>query len=97
MSQGHRQQVLKAIRKLGLRVTAADVSATTGLALWEAIRELNKIAADSQAALQVSNAGTIAYQFRGDPETVYQAKGLQKAINEAIAKVQSMRRISAAV
>lgn len=90
MSQGHRQQVLKAIRSLGLRVTAADVSAATGLALWETIRELNKIAADAQAVLQVSNVGTIAYQFRGDPETVYQAKGLQKVINEAIAKAQGI-------
>jgi hypothetical protein len=84
----NRQKVVGAIRSLGLRVTASDVAATTGLPLWEAIRELNKVAADAHAVLQVSKEGLIAYCFRGDPEAVYAAKGVQKAFNELITKIK---------
>lgn len=86
----NRQKVTQAIRSLGLRVTAADVAATTGLPLWDVIRELNRVAADAQAVLQVSKEGTIAYAFRGDPDAVYAAKGVRKAIKEIIAKAQSI-------
>jgi hypothetical protein len=84
----NRQKVIGAIRSLGLRVTASDVAATTGLPLWDVIRELNKVSADAQAVLQVSKEGLIAYQFRGDPEAVYAAKGIQKAFDELVTKLK---------
>lgn len=86
----NRQKVTQAIRSLGLRVTAADVAATTGLPLWETIRELNRIAADAHAVLQVSNTGTLAYAFKGDPDAVYAAKGLNKAIRIVVGKAKQI-------
>lgn len=60
-------------------MTAADVAASTGLPLNAAIRELNGIAADTSAIMQVSETGTIAYLFKVDPEIAFKAKGLRKA------------------
>jgi hypothetical protein len=71
-------------------VTAADVAAKTGMPLHETIRELNKVAADTQAVLQVSNTGALAYAFKGDPDVVYQAKGIRKVMLDALAKVRDI-------
>lgn len=75
-----RPRVLEAIKSLGLRVTAADVAAKTGFPLHDAIRELNQIAADTQAVLEVSKTGGIAYAFGTDPSLVYQAKGMRRSL-----------------
>lgn len=81
--------MLDAIRSLGLRVTAADVAATTGLPLNATIRELNGIASDTSAILQVSENGTIAYLFKIDPEIAFRAKGLRKAALIILEKVKN--------
>ncbi len=80
----NRPRILDAIRSLGLRVTAADVSAVTGMPLNAVIRELNNVASDTEAVLEVSNSGTIAYVFGSDPNAVYRAKGIRKAIMQLV-------------
>lgn len=79
-----RPRIIDAIRSLGLKVTAADVSTKTGLPLNEVIRELNRIASDTSAVLQVSNVGTIAYIFPSDPDAVYRAKGLKQVVQKTL-------------
>lgn len=69
-------------------MTAADVSAVTGLPLYTVIRELNQVASDTKAVLQVSNTGTIAYAFAGDPDAAYAAKGVAKAVDALVSKVR---------
>ncbi|MDB9525130.1 hypothetical protein PN498_03955 [Oscillatoria sp. CS-180] len=55
--------VMKAVESLGYRVTVGDVAAQAGLDLNMAQQGLNALAADTQAHLQVSDAGEIAYEF----------------------------------
>lgn len=82
-------KVLQAIPKLGSRVTVADVAARTGLAIHVVTRELNKIAADTQAVLEVSKQGTIAYSFARDLDGAYRAKGTQKLIADTLQSVRN--------
>lgn len=86
----NRPRIIEAIRSLGLRVTAADVAAVTGMPLNAVIRELNKVAADTQAVLEVSNVGTIAYVFGSDPGAAYQAQGLRKAMLQLLAVARNV-------
>lgn len=55
--------VMKAVESLDYRVTVGDVAARAGLDLNVAQQGLNALAADTQAHLQVSDAGEIAYAF----------------------------------
>jgi hypothetical protein len=71
-------------------VTAADVSTSTGLPLNEVIRELNKVAADTHAVLQVSKTGTIAYVFPSDPDAIYRATGARKALLQTLGRVRDI-------
>ncbi|MEM1310679.1 MAG: hypothetical protein AAGF98_14490 [Cyanobacteria bacterium P01_H01_bin.153] len=54
---------MKAVESLDYRVTVGDVAAQSGLELAIAQQGLNALAADTQAHLQVSEAGEIAYEF----------------------------------
>ena len=55
--------VMEAVESLDYRVTVGDVAAKSGLELAVAQQELNALAADTLAHLQVSDAGEIAYEF----------------------------------
>ncbi|MEM9503628.1 MAG: hypothetical protein AAGA01_06685 [Cyanobacteria bacterium P01_E01_bin.43] len=55
--------VMEAVESLDYRVTVGDVAAKSGLELAVAQQELNALAADTLAHLQVSEAGEIAYEF----------------------------------
>lgn len=59
----HNTAVMKAVESLDYRVTAGDVATQAGLKLAIAQQGLNALAADTQAHLQVSEAGEIAYEF----------------------------------
>lgn len=59
----HNSAVMKAVESLDYRVTVGDVAAQAGLDLPTAQQGLNALAADTQAHLQVSEAGEIAYDF----------------------------------
>lgn len=53
----------RTIERLGYRVTIGDVAAEAGLSLAEAQQGVLALAADTQAHLQVSESGEIAYVF----------------------------------
>ena len=59
----HNTAVMKAVESLDYRVTVGDVATQAGLDLNVAQQGLNALAADTQAHLQVSDAGEIAYEF----------------------------------
>jgi len=59
----HNPAVMQAVESLDYRVTVGDVAAQSGLELAIAQQGLNALAADTQAHLQVSDAGEIAYEF----------------------------------
>lgn len=60
---GQNTAVMKAVESLNYRVTVGDIAAKSGLELAVAQQELNALAADTQAHLQVSESGEIAYEF----------------------------------
>jgi hypothetical protein len=82
MQTQERKQVIDAINQLGRRVTAADVSAKTGLPLNVANLELNKVAADAEGHMEVSTTGDIAYTFDPGFENAYLASGITRFIEE---------------
>ncbi|NEQ42183.1 MAG: hypothetical protein F6K00_00920 [Leptolyngbya sp. SIOISBB] len=55
--------VMEAVESLKYRVTVGDVATQSGLELAVAQQGLNALAADTQAHLQVSDTGEIAYEF----------------------------------
>lgn len=55
--------VMEAVESLKYRVTVGDVATQSGLELAIAQQGLNALAADTQAHLQVSDTGEIAYEF----------------------------------
>jgi hypothetical protein len=59
----HNTAVMTAVESLDYRVTVGDVAAQSGLELAVAQQGLNALAADTQAHLQVSDVGEIAYEF----------------------------------
>lgn len=57
------EKVLKAVDKLGKRVTAPDLAAAMGIGLGEATKQLSTLASITSGILEVSNDGTIVYSF----------------------------------
>lgn len=57
------QPLVQAIEQLGYRVTAGDVAAQAGLRVALVEHQLLQLAAASQATLQVSDRGDLAFQF----------------------------------
>lgn len=79
----NKNTVLQAIKKLGHKVSAADVAARTGLSLFESRIALNKIALETQAVLDVSQAGQITYKFFPGMEAIYGLSGAKKLLQLA--------------
>ena len=70
----HPPAVMNAVESLDYRVTVGDVAAATGLDLNTAQRGLLALATDTQAHLQVSEAGEIAYEFPKSFRTILRNK-----------------------
>jgi hypothetical protein len=66
-------KILEAIATQGPRIVPADVAATTGMALPAVMTELNTIASETNAHLEVTEAGNIAYQFQPNLSQAYTA------------------------
>lgn len=81
-----RKQILKAISDLKLKVTPSDIASKTGLPILKVTQELNQIATDTAAHLQVSDKGDIAYHFRANIQAAYMAKGLKRVFDKFFAK-----------
>ena len=76
----NKETVLQAIKRLGHKVSAADIAASTGLPLSAARLTLNQIALDTSAVLDVTSAGDISYKFISDLESVYRINGIKKLL-----------------
>lgn len=75
-----KRQIIRAIKDLDNRVTVADVVATTGLSLNEVTEELNSVAAQSQATLEVTNVGEVFYNFPPNFAMAYYAQGAKRVL-----------------
>ncbi len=79
-TSARKRQIIKAIKDLDNRVTVADVVATTGLSLNEVTEELNSVAAQSQATLEVTNVGEVFYNFPPNFAMAYYAQGAKRVL-----------------
>ncbi|MBS1956935.1 MAG: hypothetical protein JST89_22290 [Cyanobacteria bacterium SZAS-4] len=79
-TSARKRQIIKAIKDLDNRVTVADVVATTGLSLNEVTEELNSVAAQSQATLDVTNVGEVFYNFPQNFAVAYYAQGAKRVL-----------------
>lgn len=79
-TSARKRQIIKAIKDLSNRVTVADVVATTGLSLDQVTEELNSVAAQSQATLDVTNVGEVFYNFPPNFAMAYYAQGAKRAL-----------------
>lgn len=66
-----KKKILEAIATKGPRLVPVDVATDTGLALPLVISELNNIASETQAHLEVTESGNIAYTFQGNLQQAY--------------------------
>jgi hypothetical protein len=72
-------------------VTVGDVAGASGLKVADVEEGLRALAADTQATLQVSNAGEVVYVFKTDPRAALLARSWLLRVEPALnwAKVRS--------
>ncbi len=81
LAQGkEKSTVIKAIQALKHSVTAAQVSASTGMPMARTMQLLNQVAADTDGALIVNNRGEIQYKFAPNFQDKYFADKLKKTL-----------------
>jgi len=83
----HNSAVMKAVESLDYRVTVGDVATQAGLDLNTAQQGLNALAADTQAHLQVSDAGEIAYEFPKSFRTILRNKYLRYRLQQTWSRI----------
>ncbi|MEL6384116.1 MAG: hypothetical protein AAFQ89_17015 [Cyanobacteria bacterium J06626_18] len=79
--------VMKAVESLDYRVTVGDLATRAGLDLNVAQQGLIALAADTQAHLQVSDAGEIAYEFPKNFRSILRNKYLQIRLQELWSRI----------
>ncbi|MGF1458988.1 MAG: hypothetical protein ACFBSG_08165 [Leptolyngbyaceae cyanobacterium] len=84
---GQNTAVMKAVESLDYRVTVGDVAAQAGLKLAVAQQGLNALAADTQAHLQVSDSGEIAYEFPKGFRAILRNKYWRLRVQETWSKI----------
>jgi len=81
LAQGkEKSTVIKAIQALKHSVTAAQVSASTGMPLARTMQLLNQVAADTDGALIVNDRGEIQYRFAPNFQDRYFTDKLKKTL-----------------
>lgn len=85
----HDTAVMKAVEALDYRVTVGDVAAQAGIDLNLAQQGLNALAADTQAHLQVSEAGEIAYEFPRSFRSILRNKYWRLRLQETASRIWS--------
>lgn len=65
-------------------MSIADVAAKTGLPLHLTSIELNRIALETKAVMEVSNRGQIVYKFFPDLDSIYRLVGIRKIVMETL-------------
>ena len=78
---------MQAVESQGYRVTVGDVAARAGLDIKIAQQGLLALASETQAHLEVSEAGEIAYEFPKNFRGVLRNKYWQLRLQEVLAKV----------
>ncbi|HNB22498.1 MAG TPA: hypothetical protein PKZ32_08780 [Candidatus Melainabacteria bacterium] len=78
----NRSKIIHAINDLGKRVTVADVVAKTGMPLVDVSNQLNLIASDTDANLEVAQDGEIYYCFSDHFSYTYFRHGLGRILNQ---------------
>lgn len=73
-------QVIEAIAELGGRVTVPDVVARTGLPLETVSHQMNVIASETDANLEVGSRGNIYYCFQHALKYRYLARGVERIL-----------------
>lgn len=63
MASKERKQIIQAIRQLKLVVTPADIVDKTGLPILLVSRDLNKLATDTKAKIEITDTGQVIYRF----------------------------------
>jgi len=81
------KDVMQAVESQGYRVTVGDVAARAGLDIKIAQQGLLALASETQAHLEVSEAGEIAYEFPKNFRGVLRNKYWQLRLQEVLAKV----------
>jgi hypothetical protein len=81
------KDVMQAVEALKYRVTVGDVAARAGLNVEVAQQGLLALASETQAHLQVSEAGEIAYEFPKNFRAALRNKYWQLRFQEIVAKV----------
>lgn len=84
LPQKIRDGVLQAVTSLGNRVTVGDVAGASGLKVADVEEGLRALAADTQATLQVSNAGEVVYVFKTDPRAALLARSWLLRVEPAL-------------
>ncbi|MBX9672063.1 MAG: hypothetical protein K2X70_01400 [Candidatus Obscuribacterales bacterium] len=79
-----KKSVLEAIASKGPRIVPADIAATTGLALPLVMMELNSIASETNAHLEVTERGEIAYTFARNLQESYIANASRHVFRSAM-------------
>lgn len=79
--------VMKAVESLKYRVTVGDIAANAGLNVEIAEQGLLALASETQAHLQVSEAGEIAYEFPKNFRSVLRNKYWQLRVQALLSKV----------
>jgi len=85
-----KQKVLDAIATHGPRIVPVEVAADTGMALPAVMSELNTIASETNAHLEVTESGNIAYLFQPNLSQAYTANAsrqILQSIGRVIANV----------
>ncbi|HEY9733018.1 MAG TPA: hypothetical protein V6C89_13960 [Drouetiella sp.] len=82
-TSANKRTVIRAIKELSNRVTVADVVSTTGLSLNDVTEELNSVAAQSQATLEVTDVGEVFYNFPSNFAMAYYAQGAKRVLLNA--------------
>ncbi len=83
-------KILEAIATQGPRIVPVEVATETGMALPAVMSELNSIASETNAHLEVTEQGNIAYLFQPNLSQAYTANAgreIMRSIGRVIANI----------
>ncbi len=83
-------KILEAIAVRGPRIVPVDIAADTGMALPAVMSELNNIASETNAHLEVTESGNIAYKFSNNLQQQYVANASRQMFRSAFRVVSNI-------
>lgn len=83
-------KILEAIAVRGPRIVPVDIAADTGMALPVVVSELNNIASETHAHLEVTESGNIAYKFSPNLQQQYVANASRQMFRSAFRVVSNV-------